>query len=102
MEKFKVYNVEELSKKLSSIYENAASLDDNDERLVIGQIILDEDKDIIVDVYLTHYKSIISISTDINDYSYILEDNNFTTVSEDLLDDLCSFIYQDEEALREY
>ena len=102
MEKFKVYNVEELSKKLSSIYENADSLDDNDERLEIGQIVLDNDKDIIVDIYLTHYKNVNSISTDINDYSYILEDGNFTTISEDLLDDLCAFIYQDEEALREY
>lgn len=97
MEKFKAYSVEELSKELDLIYREAGSLEDSDDRIEIGQIIFDEENEVIVDVYLTHYKNVNMISTDVDDNVYMLEYGAAVAVAEDLFDDLYNIIYVEEE-----
>ena len=96
VEKFSAYDVIELSTELDKTYDNFDNTD-NVERVKIGELVFGDYCDTNVGIYFTKENGVNVISTDVNDYMYLLDKGDAIETAEEVFEDVAIAIYGEKD-----
>ena len=96
MEKFSAYDVIELSYEIDKAYDSFDKKN-NVYRMKIGELIFGDYCDTNVGIYLAKENGVNVVSTDINDYMYLLDKGDAIETAEEVFEDVAIAIYGEKD-----